>query len=226
MDTDTATSFDQTTDPSSATQSGPPPRPHVEAYRATSNALAEVCSRITDWEAPGLGEWTVRDLAGHVNRAIVNVTTYLGAGTEPGAAFVDGPVAYYRAFWGRHDDEGVAERGRLAGQALGDEPAITIERDRVLTMAVVDRTPDDAHLRTPVGTMTLEGYLPTRTFELAVHTADLARATGQEVPAELDAAWPEVIRLAAELAVENGQGVDLVMAITGRGQLPEGFTVL
>lgn len=211
---------------SSAQSAGPAPRPHVEAYRAASAALATVCAGITDWEAPGLGEWTVRDLAGHVNRAIVNVTAYLEAGTEPGAAFVDGPVAYYRAFWGRHDDEGVAERGRLAGQALGDEPARTIERDRVLALAVVDRTPDDARLRTPVGTMTLAGYLPTRTFELAVHTADLARATGQEVPASLDAAWPEVIRLAAELAVENGQAVDLVMAITGRGTLPEGFTVL
>ena len=226
METDTASSFDQTTDPAPAQQAGPPPRPHVEAYRAASTALAQVCANITDWEAPGLGEWTVRDLAGHVNRAIVNVTAYLEAGTEPGAPFVDGPVAYYRAFYGRHDDEGVAERGRLAGQALGDEPARTIERDRVLALAVVDRTPDEARLRTPVGTMTLAGYLPTRTFELAVHTADLARATGQEVPELLDVAWPEVIRLAAELAVQNGQAVDLVMAITGRGTLPEGFTVL
>jgi uncharacterized protein (TIGR03083 family) len=226
METDTASSFAQTTEPEPAAQEGPPPRPHVEAYRAASNALARVCRNITDWEASGLGEWTVRDLAGHVDRALVNVTAYLEAGTEPGAPFVDGPVAYYRAFWGRHDDEGVAERGRLAGQALGDEPSITIERDRVLAQAVVDRTPDDALLRTPVGTMTLAGYLPTRTFELAVHTADLARATGQEVPESLDLAWPEVIRLASELAVQNGQAVDLVMAITGRGTLPEGFTVL
>lgn len=223
---ETATSYNQTSDTAPAAQAGPPPRPHVEAYRAASSALSRVCSVITDWDAPGLGEWTVRDLAGHVNRAIGNVTAYLEAGTEPGAPFVDGPVAYYRAFWGRHDDEGVAERGRLAGQALGEEPARTIERDRVLAMAVVDRTPDDARLRTPVGTMTLAGYLPTRTFELAVHTADLARATGQQVPASLDAAWPEVIRLAAELAVQNGQAADLVMAITGRGNLPEGFTVL
>lgn len=159
---ETATSYNQTSETMPAAQAGPPPRPHVEAYRAASSALSRVCSTITDWEAPGLGEWTVRDLAGHVNRAIGNVTAYLEAGTEPGAQFVDGPVAYYRAFWGRHDDEGVAERGRLAGQALGEEPARTIERDRVLAMAVVDRTPDDARLRTPVGTMTLAGYLPSR----------------------------------------------------------------
>ncbi|GAA1121167.1 maleylpyruvate isomerase N-terminal domain-containing protein [Citricoccus alkalitolerans] len=204
----------------------------VEHYRAASTAFLVVCRGITDWEAPGLGVWTVRSLAGHTNRSHTNVTRYLEAGPDPGAVPVDGPVGYFAAFWepqpGRtiSDDEEVADRGRQAGEALGREPLSVIERDRTEVLALLESTGLDAELRTPAGTMTLAGYLATRIFELTVHTMDMARATGQAMPTALAPVVPRVVRLAADLAVARGAGVVVAEALTGRGPLSDGFTVL
>lgn len=101
-----------------------------------------------------------------------------------------------------------------------------VERDREQVLAVVDRADLQARLRTPAGTMTVVGYLPTRLFELTVHTADLARATGQPVPPALEPAWGFALHLVADLALRRGAGVVVTEALTGRGPLSAGFTVL
>ncbi len=69
------------------------------------------------------------------------------------------------------------------------------------------------------------GYLPTRTFELAVHTTDLATALGlpPEVPATAAA---QALHAVADLAVADGLAGPLLLAATGRPGLPEGFSVL
>jgi hypothetical protein len=69
------------------------------------------------------------------------------------------------------------------------------------------------------------GYLPTRTFELAVHTADLATALGlpPDVPATAAA---QALHLVADLAVADGLAGPLLLAATGRPGLPAGFSVL
>lgn len=78
---------------------------------------------------------------------------------------------------------------------------------------------------TIVGGMRLGDYLPTRTFELAVHTADLATALG--VPPDVP---PTVARQAlhvvADLAVADRLAGPLLLAATGRLGLPSGFSVL
>lgn len=90
---------------------------HRGLYRIASAAFLDTCRTVTDWDAPGLGEWTVRDLVGHTNRSHTNLVTYLEAGPEEGAAWVDGPVEYFAAFWGPSstapgpDAGAVAERG-------------------------------------------------------------------------------------------------------------------
>jgi len=78
---------------------------------------------------------------------------------------------------------------------------------------------------TPVGGMRLADYLPTRIFELTVHTCDLATALGEqfEVP---QAAGVESLSLVGELAARAGRAGPLLRAATGRGGLPNGFTVL
>jgi hypothetical protein len=73
--------------------------------------------------------------------------------------------------------------------------------------------------------MRLADYLPTRTFELAVHTADLATALG--APLDLPAtAAAQALRLVADLAVSEGRAGALLLAATGRSGLPAGFSVL
>ena len=100
-------------------------------------------------------------------------------------------------------------------------------------------------LTTIAGGMRLADYLPTRTFELVVHTADLATAIG--LPAETSVGAPgevpggapsdapgvvpaaaarQALDLVAELAVADGRAVPLLLAATGRTALPAGFSVL
>jgi hypothetical protein len=78
---------------------------------------------------------------------------------------------------------------------------------------------------TIVGGMRLADYLPTRTFELAVHTADLATALGEprDIPATAAA---QALQVVAELAVADGVAGPLLLAATGRPGLPAGFSVL
>ncbi len=73
--------------------------------------------------------------------------------------------------------------------------------------------------------MYLRNYLPTRTFELAVHSLDTAAAAkvAVTVPAQV---LLEVTGLAARIAVDRGDGVSILTALTGRRRLPDGFTVV
>jgi uncharacterized protein (TIGR03083 family) len=175
------------------------------------------------WEAPGLGEWDVRALVGHTSRSLLTVEAYLA---RP-ATQVEVPSAleYYRVTSAVAAGPGVAERGRAAGAALGEDPAAAVAAiaARVLPL-VADR--DGSELLTSIaGGMRLADYLPTRTFELAVHTTDLSAALG--VPAEVPpTAAAQALHLVAELAATSGRAGPLLLAATGRPGLPAGFTVL
>ena len=73
--------------------------------------------------------------------------------------------------------------------------------------------------------MRLDTWLPTRTFELAVHSLDIAAATG--VSAGLPAVvLADAAALAARIAVAMGNGPTVLRALTGRGVLPEAFSVV
>src|ERR671936_1830676 len=73
------------------------------------------------WDRPGLGEWSVRALVGHTSRALLTVETYLAAGAE--RVDIPGPVEYFLVGLATADHGAIAERGRQAGAALGDDPA-------------------------------------------------------------------------------------------------------
>jgi hypothetical protein len=73
--------------------------------------------------------------------------------------------------------------------------------------------------------MRLADYLPTRTFELAVHTGDLATALG--VPPDVPAtAAAQALHVVADLAIADGLAGPLLLAATGRPGLAAGFSVL
>ena len=176
------------------------------------------------WDEPGLGSWTVRDLVGHTSRALLTVESYLREG--PGPVEAPSAVDYFvRSREALADAAAVAERGRQAGAALGDDPpaAVAVIAERVL--ALVAAAGVDDYAATPVGDMWLSDYLPTRTFELVVHGCDLAAACGlpADVPVPAAAAAGAV---AAGLAASDGNAADLMLAATGRRPLPPGFTVL
>jgi uncharacterized protein (TIGR03083 family) len=175
------------------------------------------------WDRPGLGEWDVRALVGHTSRSFVTVETYL----ERPAAAVDIASAtdYFRATRAAAADPAVAARGRDAGAALGTDPAAAVTDIAARVLTLID-TRDGTELMTTIaGGMRLGDYLPTRTFELAVHTADLATALG--VPPDVPAtAAAQALHIVTNLAVAAGLAGPLLLCATGRPGLPAGFSVL
>lgn len=175
------------------------------------------------WGRPGLGEWDVRALVGHTSRSLLTVEAYLA---RPAAAVEVGSTAdYFRATRAAAADPAVAARGRDAGAALGADPATAVADIAARVLPLVDVRDGTELVTTIAGGMRLSDYLPTRTFELAVHTADLATALGEppDVPAPAAA---QALRVVADLAVGGGLAGLLLLATTGRSGLPEGYSVL
>jgi len=175
------------------------------------------------WERPGLGEWDVRALVGHTSRSFLTVETYLARPAE--AVDVASAADYFRATRAAAADAAVAARGRDAGIALGADPAAAVAEIAARVLALVDTTDGSELVTTIVGGMRLADYLPTRTFELAVHTADLATALG--VPPDVPAtAAAQALRLVADLALADGLAGPLLLVATGRPGPAAGFSVL
>ena len=175
------------------------------------------------WDRPGLGEWDVRALVGHTSRSLLTVETYLA---RPAAAVeLASPGDYVRATRAIAADASVAARGRDAGAALGADPAAAVAEIAVRVRALLETCDGPELVTTIAGGMRLSDYLPTRTFELAVHTADLATALGAplDIPATAAA---QALQIVTELAVADGLAGPLLLAATGRPALPTGFSVL
>jgi hypothetical protein len=149
----------------------------MQGYLAAVSAFAGLVERVGDvaWDGPGLGVWTFRDLVGHA------VSSGLGEVVEAfdrpvtAAPMISSPEAYYAL--ARQVDPAVyaaavaasTDDAHRAGDALGAHPAATV-RDLAAEvgrrLAAVRPT---VVVTTAAGAMVLEQWLPTRTFELAVH---------------------------------------------------------
>ncbi|BBY45757.1 maleylpyruvate isomerase family mycothiol-dependent enzyme [Mycolicibacterium celeriflavum] len=197
------------------------------AFPSAADSFARLVRRIPSdaWSGPGLGEWDLRSLVGHTSRSLTTVISYLENPAE--REDIATPQEYYArvnpAALGMDPAE-VAERGREAGRDLGDDPAGAV--DALVSRALARLNAVDDPLITVLGGLgiRLQAYLPTRTFELAVHSLDITRALGISFalpPAVLE----EALVLAARIAA--GQDGDTVlMALTGRDALPVSFSVV
>lgn len=195
----------------------------VESFLDAAESFADLVAALpADLTGPGLGEWDLRALVGHASRSVITVSTYLGQPADSVAA--ESAAAYYvRIGELGLDPADVAERGRQAGLALGDDPATAV---RHLVETVSDdlvAAADDPVITTIAGGMRLSDYLPTRTFELVVHGLDIAAATGLSWTPPADA-LAEAADLAARIAVLRGDGARLLRLVTGRE--PGGFSVV
>jgi len=176
------------------------------------------------WEQAGLGVWTIRDLVGHTSRALLTVEMYLAKPAMQRE--VMRPADYFlRAQAGLADPASVAARGREAGAALGPDPITAVQDIAARVLAQVQTASDEALVSTPVGGMRFIDYLPSRIFELAVHTLDIAAAL------PLTVTLPETVavialHLVADMAVQPEKTATMLLAATGRRALPAGFSVL
>src|SRR5262249_54639345 len=150
------------------------------------------------------------------------VETYLA---RPAAAVnIASAPDYYRATRAAAAGPAVAARGRDAGSALGSDPAAAVAEIAARVLALVDNQDGTEVVTTIAGGMRLGDYVPTRTFELAVHTAALAAALG--VPPDVPAtAAAQALHIVADLALTGGLAGPLLLAATGRPGLPAGFSV-
>jgi uncharacterized protein (TIGR03083 family) len=178
------------------------------------------------WDAPGLGVWSVRELAGHASRGLSTVIEYLEAPAPAEAAIPDG-ATYFATFAdaGPELAAAVAERGRQAGAALGPDPVASVQAVVDQAMSVLAAHPGDRVVMTRGGGMALDAYVPTRTFELIVHGLDLAAAAGIEAEPPADA-LRSVLHLIADVALRRGLGPDLCLAATGRKGWDGGRSVI
>ncbi len=192
------------------------------AFEDAASSLLTTIKRIQphQWELPGLGVWTVRELTAHTLRGFTTIERYLTAGPTVDRVIVDAADYYRIALADPKIHVGVAERGRLAGAQLAD-PVGEAEATTQRILALVASTADDDVLDTSMGQMMFIEYLATRAAEVSLHTLDIQRATGQPLSMPL-ATSSMVVGLMAELA----DPIKLLSALTGRGSLPTDYNVL
>ncbi|MCL4423051.1 MAG: maleylpyruvate isomerase N-terminal domain-containing protein [Actinobacteria bacterium] len=204
------------------------------SFQAGARAFVELVSQVRpeQWAKPGLGIWDIRGLVGHTSRALSTVETYLSQPTS--GPPIDGPVAYFVSVLGdrmdtmgrRRLNEAIAERGIQAGSELGEDPAARVSELAQRVLHVVDGRSDVSLLATPAGAMTLADYLSTRTFELAVHSLDLARALDLAPPTSLTPAVSASCELAGALAGRLHNAAEVLLALTGRSSESGSFSIL
>lgn len=187
--------------------------------------VAEVA--VAHLDEVGLGVWSARDLLGHTGRSLITVVDYLDAAQDQDLGVdLSGAADYYRVIGGALADvEAVAERGRVAGAALGDDPMAVLGELAGRALDRVGGARVDALVATPFGTLTLEDYLPTRVVELAVHACDLGVALGVQVDVPREVA-EVAFAVLGELAATRPDVSAVLLALTGRRPLPEGYSLM
>ena len=143
------------------------------------------------WTNEALGVWNVRDLVGHTSRAILLVEEYATEGTT-------------RSGFGTPDE--IAERGRQAGQALGDDPVEGADaRSRIVSSNSWNACRTTIRCTRRAACVRSRATSPTRVAELTIHTIDVANALGVDADPP-----PECVRatlyVLADYAVRAGTG--------------------
>jgi len=183
--------------------------PTAATFRLASQFFVDAVAAVprNRYDEPWSDEWRVLDLIGHGNRA--NVLT---------VQYYERPVSVAGPDYALPNK--VAERGRQAVRALGDDPVSAVRAASERALAVVASAPNDATVGTPFGELTLDAYLQSRIAELVLHGVDLD--TGIEPPTEVLA---ECAVILVKRAVKAGSGMNVVRALSGRCTLPRGFSV-
>jgi hypothetical protein len=138
---------------------------------------------------------------------------------------VESAAEYFQATRAVATGPAVAARGRDAGEVLGRDPAAAVADIAARVLPLVVAREGTELITTIAGGMRLRDYLPTRTFELVVHTADLRTALDMPPDAPGRPA-AQALELVAQLAVAEGLAGPLLLADTGRRGLPANFSVL
>ena len=179
---------------------------------------------IDAFDAPALGEWCVRDLVGHTYRSFTTVLSYSAVPSDK--VDFERPVDYFLRLLSSDVNHGhIAERGRAAGLEIIEDPKMMVRGFAMYVKNKLEELSDDHIMGTLTGGMRLIDYLPTRTFELIIHTMDLTKALGGE-SSPPRRGMETTLQMIGQLALNRGYAQDLILSSTGRDGLARGFTVL
>lgn len=148
----------------------------------------------------GLGDWTVADLAGHI--AWIADSLAGGLARPPAVVAELSAVEWPFATASLAGKISEAARETLAGAPLPE----LYERAAARMAEGLAANPDGRVLHLWIGDMSLADFLVTRTVELVVHTDDLNRAAGLDVPIERQALAACTRLLADALALKAPGG--------------------
>ncbi len=180
------------------------------------------------WQNSGLGVWSLRDLVGHTSGALANVQRDITAPLPAPCDYESAADYFFAATATPGVMAAVAERGRQAGAALGENPLQTIDALTVAVLKVLVEMPDDTWVATRFGRLLLPAYMDTKIFELVVHTLDICAAADimlEPPAAPMAAALRVTLQLAARRA-DPSEWAALLRALTGRTPLPAGYSVI
>ena len=186
-----------------------------DAFRFASHWWRSMVGAVDSdyWNQPALGEWSVRELVAHTDRAYRTVIDYLtGETVDPT------PIAtaaeYFRIVLAEQTPHvHIAARAKREAAERDDWVTATDELALHCEKLIAD-TPADATCHLMVGEMALDQYLATRVVELVVHGLDLADAIGLDVnppPASADV----TVRVLSDLAGDCAATAS-IRALTGR----------
>lgn len=197
---------------------------HVETFRRAGDHAVSVAEQVgpDQWDSPALGTWSVRTLVGHIGRSFTTLIDYSARPAE--RLDIADSAEYYLAIAPLLTDSSqIDARAVQAGLALGGRPLDTLceLQDRAsAALATEDRV-----IQSIAGGMRLSDYLPTRIFELGLHSIDLARAIGvpEALPPEVA---DSVLALSVAVAQRRGDSQELLCSLTGRGTLAPGYSIV
>ena len=179
---------------------------------------------IDAFDAPALGEWCVRDLVGHTYRSFTTVLSY--SAVPSNKVDFERPVDYFLRLLSSDVNHGhIAERGRAAGLEIIEDPKMMVRGFAMYVKNKLEELSDDHIMGNLTRGMRLIDYLPTRTFELIIHTMDLTKALGVE-SSPPRRGMETTLQMIGQLALNRGYAQDLILSSTGRDGLARGFTVL
>ncbi|MCX4779442.1 maleylpyruvate isomerase family mycothiol-dependent enzyme [Streptomyces sp. NBC_01264] len=129
----------------------------------------------------GVGHWSVAELAAHIAWIADSLA---GALTRPPAAVPELSAAE----WPFATASLAGKIAEAAKETLEGAPLVELhDRAGIRLAEALDANPGSRVLDLWIGAMTLADFLVTRTVELVVHTDDLRRATGLDIPVDRQA---------------------------------------
>lgn len=197
----------------------------AEAYRYSSHWYRSLVGAVSDpdWDAPALGEWSVRELVAHTARAFRTVVEYVD-GDPKDPTPIATAAEYFRIVLSEETPHvHIAERARREARSESDW-VTALDQIVAEALAIVDGSDPSTAMHLFVGEMPLGQYLATRVVEVVIHGADLAAALGMasHPPAE---ALRTTLLVLADLAGVDHQ-VDMIRHLSGRSDYLAPFDVL